>query len=326
MTYGPSPSIEVGDLHAIGDDEACALVDKHFGDSTTWRPELLRWRLEHESQRDWKAEVGHWLHTAERLGYLKPLLTRVSRARRVHKRFAGQRHPNEKSHLDLMAELAPAMATHYLTGTGWGFKAWDPKSDLGDVDVELVAPSGQPTVLQVKAPDQPGVVSGRRIVEGEDDARVLAAIEHGRGQLDGARCPSLVVVSAQRLSPVAAHPDFVASRFVGRTITVSGLDLLARDDLGCFFCPAWRSIGAIVLLDHVRGLERLLYTCTVLLNPAADPPVTCAPEWFPRARVCWSDGEQIIWQSGPPVGERYAASRIVDPWWRPDRRGFAFRS
>jgi hypothetical protein len=113
MAAGPSPSIEVGALHEISNADACALVDKHLGAPSTWDPELFRWRLGHESQLDWKAEVGHWLHTAERFGFLEPLVTRtVKRARRVHRQFAGVRHPNEKSHLDLMAELVSARVAH----------------------------------------------------------------------------------------------------------------------------------------------------------------------------------------------------------------------
>ncbi|MGA3124009.1 MAG: hypothetical protein ABSF69_24895 [Polyangiaceae bacterium] len=89
MIGTPSPSIEVGDLHEISDEEACVLVDRRLGAPSTWPEGLIPWRLGRDSQSDWKAEVGHWLHTAEK-----------------------QRQANEKAHQAMTSELAPAMATH----------------------------------------------------------------------------------------------------------------------------------------------------------------------------------------------------------------------
>ena len=68
----PSPSIEVGELHELSDEQACALVDHHLGAPSNWGAELVRWRLEHPSQRDWKVEVGHFSNSTAltmRLGY-----------------------------------------------------------------------------------------------------------------------------------------------------------------------------------------------------------------------------------------------------------------
>jgi hypothetical protein len=167
----PSPSAHAAELHDISDDEACALVDACLGAPETWEPELVKWRLDHESQRDWKIEVGHWLNTAK-----------------VH-----------------------------------GF------ADL--------------------------------------------------------------------------------------------LVVLSRKDLGAFLAGAsmsdWRHVGAVVFLDYLRGVDHLLYTCTVLLNPGAEESVRCERAWFTRARVLWFDGERFYWQGGmpaPSVGVRDGTA-IVDPWW-----------
>ena len=318
----PSPSAHTEELHDISDDEACALVDTHLGAPETWDPELVKWRLDHDSQRDWKAEVGHWLSTAKMHGFLDPLVDRArKRGNRVHKKYAGQRHPNEKSHLDLAAELAPAMVVHYFTHTGWGFGAWEPKTALGDVDVQLVTPDGRPAMMQVKAPDQPGMVVGGRISDGEYDQRVIEAIEHGRRQLAGATDPTMVVVNAHRRFSAAARPDFAVTHLIGPTYGVDGLIVLSRKQLGVFLAPAsvaeWRHIGAVVFLDYLRGADQFLYTCTVLLNPEADERVRCDRRWFPRARILWFDGDRFHWQGGEPartVGV-HEGTPIVDPWW-----------
>jgi hypothetical protein len=125
------------------------------------------------------------------------------------------------------------------------------------VDLELVAPSDQRVVLQLKAPDQSGVVAHYRIADGEYDERVLTAIANARDQLVGAQQPSMIVVCAQRLGSVAAHSDFATTRLLGISHQVDGLLVYPRDELGCFACDAWRHIGAVALLDHLRG-ERLL--------------------------------------------------------------------
>jgi small ligand-binding sensory domain FIST len=110
-----------------------------------------------------------------------------------------------------MAELAPAMAVHYFAGTGWAFGAWEPTTKLGDVDVELVAPSGQRVAVQVKAPDEPAGY----------DERVFAALEHGRQQLEGAEQPAMLVVCAHRGYSLAAHPDIVVDHLLGLTTEVA---------------------------------------------------------------------------------------------------------
>jgi hypothetical protein len=320
-----SPSIECAEIHRISPDDACALVDELLGAPESWAPHLVRYRLTSTWQRDWKVEVGQWLHFAREHRFLSDLLQRLQRAQRVHRKFEGERHPNEKSHLDLTSELAPAMAAHYLAGTGWQYSAWEPKRPPArDVDVELVAPSNAPVALQVKAPDQPGQVIAHRIVNGENDGHVLHAIEKARDQLDEIRQASLIVVSAQRRWPISQSPEFAVAKLLGPTTQIGTAIVLPRDQLGCFYCPAWRRIGGVMFLDHVRG-ERFLYSCTVLLNPAADEDVRCQPGWFPRARVLWHDDECFRWQGGHPGGPAciYDGTKIVTPWWRPERASSA---
>lgn len=306
MARHRSPSLEVQELHALSGEEACALVDRVLGAPASWPPVLIAWRLGHPSQRDWKTELGQYLHVVMGIGALDRFLNRVGRAR-IPTDPGSKREHNEAAHQILLSELAPAMATHYFLGTGWAFSAWEPKVRVGDVDVELFAPSGTPVSVQVKAPG------------GDNEQHVLAAIEKGRRQLDGARQPTMLLVSAQRGIPLAANPESVATFLVGMTTQVGSTVYQASDDLGCFICPAWRHVGAVVLLDHLRGLDRQLYTCTVLLNSWANAAVRCEREWYPRARVCWSDGNAIHWQAGPPDGEIYATARITAPWWRDPR-------
>ena len=68
------------------------------------------------------------------------------------------------------------MVAHYLIGTGWSSPRWEPITG-GDVDVDLglktpargylrlVGRGRVSTLLQVKAPDQPGVLENGRISE-----------------------------------------------------------------------------------------------------------------------------------------------------------------
>jgi hypothetical protein len=277
-------------------------VDRQLGVPETWVG-LVGWRFDSASQRDWKVEVGHELHSAERLGFLDVLLRRLARARSA----AATRRSDDPWHQILLSELAPSTAARYFLGTGWTFSGWEPKVKVGDVDVELFAPSGARVSIQVKAPG------------GDNAQHVLASIEKGRRQLEGARQPTMLVVSAQRGLHLAPNPESVATFLVGMTTQIGSTVVQASDDLGCFTCPAWRHVGAVVLLDHLRGLDRQLYTCTVLLNSWADAAVRCQREWFPRARVCWCDGNAIHWQAGPPVGEIYETARITSPWWRAPR-------
>jgi len=157
------------ELHIVTDDEARSFVDDMLGRADEWCSPLISHRLTSKWQSDWKAEVGHWLKTAERHGFLPRLLRRVGRAKSGPRGSAthsndgssGQAVPvcdaNDPHHRILAHELAPAMTTHYLVGTGWAFVAWEPiTGSKVDIDVELKAPDGTAVMLQVKAPDNLG--------------------------------------------------------------------------------------------------------------------------------------------------------------------------
>ncbi len=264
---------------------------------------LLTFRLGDESQADWKEEVGHYLRTAERHGYLERLShDALAEARRRHgsTNVTAPPHANEKAHLKLRQALAPAMLAHYLLGTGWGFLEWEPKNVAGDIDLRLSAPGGAPVAIQAKAPDQPGGRGGGRVIDGEHDDRVVAALEKATRQLPKVPTgPQLVSLSAQRLWSLATNPECVTTAVYGTSVGFGdGQVYLPREKLGRF--PAWPHVSGVVLLDYVRSPETLAYACTVLLNPWCRPELACAAEWFPHARVCHLIGDRITWIGGAP--------------------------
>lgn len=112
-----SPSIAASALHQVDRATALSLVDSLLGEASEWSSPLLRYRLASEFQSDWKEEIGHWLRSAQEHGFLLPLLGRLlKRAKRLSK--LAEVDPNDKHHLVVLQELAPAMAVYYLTRTG----------------------------------------------------------------------------------------------------------------------------------------------------------------------------------------------------------------
>jgi hypothetical protein len=302
MTDTPSPSVHARELHTIDDHAARAFVDAVFGRPDEWRSLLIQYRLSSDFQADWKAEVGHWLKTAERLGFLEKVLARVlKRAKSPPPHVvSAAREANDPHHLVLAQELAPAMATHYFVGTGWAFEAWEPVTGGGvDVDVSLRAPGGTRVMLQVKAPDQPGDVVGHRLVGGEYNERVLIQITKAAGQLPvSTETPNLIVVSANRTWPLSGDPQCVVTELIGSTLQMGNVVMLPRSRRGKFWTPEWRHIAGVVLLDYLRGIDEFKYACTILLNPFAE--VGASAEWFPRARVCVLEGSTFRWVRGEP--------------------------
>jgi hypothetical protein len=302
MTDVPSPSVHAYELHAVTDDEARAFVDGVFGPSEEWRSPLIRYRLTSDFQADWKTEVGHWLKSAERQGFLKKVLERV--LKRAKSPPSGATTPNKEAndphHLVLAQELAPAMAVHYLTGTGWSFEAWEPVTGGAvDVDFSLQAPDGMSVMLQVKAPDRPGEVVGHRLVDGENDEYVLRALSKAASQLPtSGDSANLIVVSANRTWSLSGQPQCVVTDLIGSTLQVGNAVTLPRSRRGKFWTPDWKHVSGVVLLDYLRGVDEFKYPCTVLLNPAAD--VKALAEWFPRSRVCILEGSTFRWVRGEP--------------------------
>lgn len=302
-----SPNVVAADLHKISDADALALVDQLLGDASQWKSPLIQYRFNSAFQADWKAELGHWLHTAGQLGFQKQLVDRVvKRARRGTKSIDVD--PNDNRHLDLQAEMAPAEVAHYLIGTDWTYRAWESVTGgIGDVDVELAAPDGSLVNVQVKAPDQPGGRSGGRVVDGEYDERVLTAMRKAAGQLAPfANATNMIVLCPRRGWPLYGEPEPLVNYLYGSTLCDgTGRVWLPVNERGWFFTHWWRQIGAVIVLDYVRGLDRFSYGCTVLVNPCADHCVD--PGWFPNAHVCFFDGDRFRWINREPGGHGHTS-------------------
>lgn len=290
-------AILASELDTVPSADAVAAVERHFGAAGTWASELTKYRFRSDFQADWKEQVGRWLLTAERYGYIGPLVSRVLKMARANGQVL--RDGNDKGHAVLHAELAPAMAAHYLIGTGWRFGAWE--AEVGgdiDVDLRMVSPSGDEADFQVKGSDVPGQVEGGRVVNGEYDDRVLAAIDHAAAQLPraGTRA-TFVLMNAFRNWPLSATMSPLMRHLIGRTLQDGDSVSLPHDRRGRFFEDGWRHVSGVVVLDLLRSVETR-YGCCVLLNPRAQ--VSANETWFPRARVCFWSGRCFEWARGEP--------------------------
>jgi len=210
--------------------------------------------------------------------------------------------PNDKLNLVLAQELAPAMFAHYFCGTGWMFGGleWEHNGgSAGDVDLQLSAPDRTKVMFQVKSPDQPGRVINRRIVDGEFDDRVVAAVEKAAGQLPKAGPEAkFIAVCANRTWPLSAMPQCLVTDLIGSTVTLEfGPTILPTSRVGKFATPEWQHVSGVVILDYVRGGSNE-YRCTVLLNPWAT--VRTSDTWFPGGRVAVLDGDRFRWAAGEP--------------------------
>lgn len=303
----PNPSITASALHRITDVEALALVEHLLGDASQWPSPLINYRFTSEWQADWKAELGHWLHTAGTLGFQGQLVARVlGRARRGSRSTTVD--PNDQRHLDLQSEMAPAMVAHYLVGTGWTYRQWEAVTGgTGDVDVEFVAPGGVIINTQVKAPDQPGGRAGGCVVDGEYDDRVLTALRNAANQLlPFGASTNVIVICARRSRPLSHEPEPLVGYLYGATrCDRTGRVWLPHPARGWFFTQWWRHIGAVVVLDYVRGVGDPTYGCVVLVNPMAQHGVV--RHWFPHAHACFLEGDVFRWQNGEPGGYGYTA-------------------
>jgi hypothetical protein len=294
-----SPTIPAAAMHDVSDAEATAFVDTLLGGADEWKSPRIRYRLSSDFQADWKAEIGHWLKTAERHSFLPALLDRLLKRAKRGTRSVGV-DPNDKRHNELVAELAPAMVTHYFVHTGWTFGRWEPVTGGAvDVDVELEAPDRCRVHLQGKAPDQPGSVVDHRRVDGEYNSRVLAAVAHAANQLPRVGGEAkFVAVCANRTWPLSSNPQCLVTDLVGSTVGINSEVTLPRSHLGRFWTVDWQHVSGVVALDYLRGVDVFTYPCTVLLNPKAN--VQASPDWFPRARVCQLVEGRFRWIRGEP--------------------------
>lgn len=304
--------IEVEALHSISRGEALRLADRRLGDPTLWPSPLVNYRLGSDFQSDWKEEVGHWLHTAGQCGFADALVERiVSRARRGTRSQGID--PNDKRHLELKQELAPAMVAHYLIGLGWSFDAWEPSGPRGiDVDLSLEPPGCPAVSIQVKAPDQPGRFEGHRVVDGGFDDRVIAAVEKAGKQLKGNPGANLVFVCANRDLSLASQPFCLVTHLVGSSVQTEYHVSIPLSRRGRFFDADWQDVAGVAALDFNRGV-RLLYSCSVLTNPAAKH--VAQADWFRRARVAVLQGQTFEWVRGEPTAEHFLpAGTVLEGW------------
>lgn len=313
LAQGVRPWLPATELHRLSSADALALVDRHFGDASEWPSPIIQYRLSSDFQADWKEEVGHWLHTADRHGFLQPLLNKVLKRTKRGTRSTCV-DPNDRRHNELHQEMAQAMAVHYLSGIGWRFVKWEARcGGPEDVDIEMVAPGGTTVLVQVKAPDQPGGRAHGQVEKGEYDERVITAVENAAAQLPHTGPEAkVIVVSPNRVWPMSGNPQPLVSHLVGSTVQDEAVVSLRRSDLGAFFTPEWAHVGAVVVLDFARGIDDDWYACTVLKNPVAEPKADKL--WFPRGRVCWFDGTAFWWTPNPP-GNKHTlpdGTRIVD--------------
>jgi hypothetical protein len=296
----PSPSALVQELQRLPPDAAIALVDRLLGPPEEWPSPLIAYRLTSEFQADWKAELGQWLKAAEQFGFLDRVLHEIThQAKKSNKKDTGVIDPNDPRHLKLLQHVAAARIIHYLTATRWSFSGYElTPGQAVDIDCALTTPNGQLVEFQVKAPDQPGRLSGHRYVDGDFDDRVITAVSHARDQLRRPPTgPAMIAVCANRSWGLAWEPTCLVHLLIGSTMQVDDTVYLVRHDQG-FFSDDWKHVSGILLLDLLRGIDETKYTCTVLTNPQATFPVS--PDWFPKGRVCVLEGTRFRWVRGQP--------------------------
>jgi hypothetical protein len=308
---GPEPpsqpiiAIEAHLLHRGTEDEALAVFDEIVGTAADWGSRLVRRTMGSDFERDRVIEAGHWMLMAKRLGFAEGIRKRLKGARKL---VTIEIDPNDQAHTTLHQELAPAMAVHYFTGIGWSYIEWEPRPERG-VDIVLAAPTGERIELQVKAPDRPGYASQFGIHGGEVDRWVREKLAQAADKLPPSPMqPQAIVITANRRLPLSGTPHVVTRMLLGGTIqhqdSAPVLDESwlreNRRPLGKFH--KWPHVGAVVLLDYRRGADRFDYSCTVILNPWADPSAACRPEWFPHSRILYLDCDKFRWLRGAPMG------------------------
>lgn len=299
MTDPPSPAIDVRDIHRLPDAEAMRFVDNVLGPPDAWPSPLIKYRLGAEFQADWKVELGQWLKAAREFGFLDQVLHQLrTQAQRPSK--ADTIDPNDERHLKLHQHLAVARITHYLTALGWGFDAFEPDTGSSvDIDLSLRAPDGKLVEFQVKAPDQPGRRENGRIVDGENDERIVHAVRKAAGQLRRpAVAPSIIGVCANRDWALSWDIGCLVKLLMGSTSQVGSRVFLTRANAGVFFTDEWAHVSAVLVLDFVRGAEVGKYVCVALMNPDAIFPI--AEGCFPRGRVMRLKDGTFGWVRGPP--------------------------
>jgi hypothetical protein len=296
-----SSVIAAKELHKITDNQALDLVNKYLGLPESWSSSLIRYRLTADGQEDWKAEVGHWINTAKKFGYLEKLRNRINRAKQNGIPEEMECDPNDQLHTILHQELAQAMAVHYFVGTGWRFESWEPSRKTGeDIDFEMRSPSGDLVSVQAKGPDLPGRRANHQVVEGESDEVVLKALRKAKNQLPRpGKNPSMIILCPNRAWAMTTRP--LESELYGNTHDRNGLVFLPRyeTETGAFFSSEWEHVSAVAHLQLSRSGEAF-YVCHVFINPNATEQVKLSPVDFACGRVLYLDGDTFHWKGGKP--------------------------
>lgn len=287
-------AIDVTRLHLVTPEEAIRIFDSLLGSGAAWCSPLMQYRTTSDFQADWKVEFGNWLERARRLGFLDHLLRNI-----VPQQLApGEREAGDAVHRNVTQQIAQAQATHYFVGTGWGFHAWEPRVSenrssgiRADVDLQLVAPTGQIVDWQVKASGQLGVH------DNEVDEHIRKGVQKAATQLPvPATRPALIAMLAQRDWPLSADIR-VIDHFIGSTSQYPDNTVLLHDtSLGEF--ANWSHISGVVVLDLRRGPADADYGCVLIQNPWTDHAVD--PAWFPHTRVLTYSNGCFTWLRGRP--------------------------
>ncbi|MEO8184563.1 MAG: hypothetical protein ABI895_37615 [Deltaproteobacteria bacterium] len=303
-------STNADELRDCSKGEALAAVDELLGAAERWEPSLIAYRLRSAFQADWKTEVGCWLRFAKTHGFLAQLMHRLQRA--LHEAAAPEvTGANDKAHRILMQELTPAMTAYYFTRSGWDFVEWEPAASEGDIDLRLRCPFGALSDIQVKAPDQPGERAGGQIVDGEHDDWVIAMTDKALKQLRLAPGPQrLAVIYAQR--DWAPPANLFLGHLIGSTVGRASGVTLREKDRGAFAREPGIQVGAVLHLSLTRGVDDLLYRCTVFMNPWAQESARPAVAAFRNARICHMVDDTFTWEPEQPnmaeylpIGTRY---------------------
>lgn len=283
------------EFHRAAPETAVAFFDAQMGPPAEWPSPILRYQFSSEFQEDLKAERGHWLLTAHRLGFLDELTKKLIEAKRRSRSTVSEVNDNRYKHF--FSWFAPAMAAHYLDGTGWSSMRWEPwRGGSVDIDLRATSPNDRDANFQVKGSGR--LTSVAPSAEDEHDEDVLAAIDKAMGQLPTDDVDAnIVVMTANRTRPLSHHAQPVVTHLLGHTSGDSNIHL-PYNNRGKFFQTEWKHVSAVLLLDFVRGANVQAYSGTVLTNPQARNPI--AANWFPRASVLRLVGSTFRWSGGEP--------------------------
>jgi hypothetical protein len=292
------PTLDARALAEIDDAAALAIARSRLAWLRSSTNPFIVDYVEHVCHQDRLCEAGRWLDAADKHGYLAALLANLDH---VANAPVDEKNDHQSLFFAFQSWMAEGQAAYFFLRTGWTFRSWNPPAFKAltpprDIDFVLGAPDGSDLFVQVKAPDASATFDG-------DDRRVWLAIEKAakKSLPQPAPGPTAIVVCANRMSSLAYRPHPVDRLLLGTTVQSGSASSIPSVYRGAFFDAAFRHVGAVVLLDAIRGEDELLYACTVYLNPCAEPAARCRAEWFSGARVCQVIDDVVLWSPEPPA-------------------------